>query len=81
MIYESMNLEKVVYHWSHRVNGPKWTSTQLLPIIEILRPVLFVVQVMSDISKQDGIHNKQTPYWIKSNSYNEQKSPAYSYNS
>ena len=24
----------------------------------ILRPVIFVVQVMSDISKQDCIHNK-----------------------
>ena len=26
-----------------------------------LRPVLFVVQVMSDISKQDRIHNEKIP--------------------
>ena len=31
------------------------------PVLLELRPVLFVVQVMSDISKQDCIHNKRIP--------------------
>ena len=47
-----------------------------------LRPVLFVVQVMSDISKQDSIHNNRIPQctemrFIINTSNDEQKSPTY----
>ena len=49
----------------------------------ILRPALFVVQVMSDVSKQDCIHNKRVPQCTKTrfsiinDSNDEQKSPTY----
>ena len=35
----------------------------------LLRSALFVVQVMSDISKQDCIHNKQIPQCTKMRFY------------
>ena len=53
---------------------------------EILRLALFLVQVISDISKQDCIHSKQIPQCTKRefafiiNNFNEeQKSPIHSY--
>ena len=58
---------------------------------KLIRPVLFVVQEMSDISKQDCMHQgvytisenlnvpKREFACIINNSDNEQKSPTYSY--
>ena len=36
---------------------------------KILRPVLFVVQVMSDTTEQDCIHNKRIPQCTKMRTY------------